>query len=488
MDKIRRKYGLGKFFYLDCWPFGNSFAVITDPEIANQITTATSLSKSPVVVEYMAKLLGSQNMVGLNGAAWKVMRKIFNPGFAMGHLMTLVPYIVDAAVVFGEILDAKAETGEQFEMEELATRLTVDVIGKVSLDTNLNSQRSPHRIVTAFRKQALLMPFTSPANPFVGLTAKIMSPLRLWLNGRKLDQYIGEALDQRQSQRSADEKLELSGGKIKPRYAVDLALDTYEKEFQVKHRFSDHDRGMDPVFRQNAIDQIKTFIFAGHDTTSSTIAWIFYFLHQHPSIQAKVVKELDNVFGPRSSQPSVADRLRADPYLTNRLSYSNAVIKETLRLFPPASTIRDGDPSVTFFDPSDPARHYPTAGFDVWVNSHASHRSEDYFPQPYNFVPERHLDSTIIPTPPFPNAKAHKDAWRPFEKGPRNCLGQELAMLEIRVIMAMTMRDFDFEAVYPELAAGEKKHLAEIEGHRCYQVLKGSAKPKGGIPGVIRRR
>jgi cytochrome P450 len=72
-------------------------------------------------------------MVGLDGSAWKRLRAMFNPGFASGHLMTLLPYMVDMSVIFCEKLREKAKTGEIVEMEELAARLTIDIMGKIVL-------------------------------------------------------------------------------------------------------------------------------------------------------------------------------------------------------------------------------------------------------------------------------------------------------------------------------------------------------------------
>lgn len=78
----------------------------------------------------------------------------------------------------------------------------------------------------------------------------------------------------------------------------------------------------------------------------------------------------------------------------------------------------------------------------VWVVSHAIHRRADLFPSPDEFIPERFL--------PAPDnwQEIPKDAWRPFEKGPRACIGQELAMLEMRIILAMTAREFDVMGDY----------------------------------------
>lgn len=131
---ISKKYNMGKFFYVDLWPFGPRWLFITDAEIVSQyVTSGQSLLKSPLFTHYLNKLLGDDNMVSLDGPQWKKVRAMFNPGFASGHLMTLLPYIVDASVVFREIMREKAKTGELFEMEEYATRLTIDIMGKVVL-------------------------------------------------------------------------------------------------------------------------------------------------------------------------------------------------------------------------------------------------------------------------------------------------------------------------------------------------------------------
>ena len=109
----------------------------------------------------------------------------------------------------------------------------------------------------------------------------------------------------------------------------------------------------------------------------------------------------------------------------------------------------------------------------------------------------------FVATLPDKTAPAvHKDSWRPFEKGPRNCIGQELAVLETKVILALTVREFDFRCQYPEVELNGQMNdggdggvrcesVAEtnprwmVEGHRCVQVLKGSAKPMGNMPGVV---
>ena len=393
-------------------------------------------------------------------------------------------------------------------MEELATRLTVDIIGKVVLDSDFNAQRSENAIVNTFRRQVVLMPPTG-INPFAGLNP--LRNLQLFFNGRKLDRLIGEELDRKFSalKTSLNGSTEKPSRKDRKRSVVDLALEAYNNTTSSSNT-NTIPGVMDATFRQNSIDSIKTFIFAGHDTTSSTIACVFYLLHQHPDCHAKLLTELDAIFGQHRDSAAIGEQIRANPYLINKLDYTTAIIKETLRLFPPASTLRDVDapsPSQPFTkhitDP-DSGTLYPLSGFTIWPVAHLIHRNADFFPNPTSFIPERFLpDST-----PFQHAKlftpAGKDAWRPFEKGPRNCIGQELAMVETKVILAMTVGAFGFVSEIGGVVVGgevscesvdEKRGMdgrgrdvgtrGTVEGRRCYQVLKGSAKPVGGMPGRV---
>jgi hypothetical protein len=309
-----------------------------------------------------------------------------------------------------------------------------------------------------------------------------------------MDNYIGRELSKR------FETKETVSNPKKQKHIIDLALETYLTEISPNAPSTNSKTTtLDPTFVAHATNQIKTFIFAGHDTTSSTICYIYHFLSRSPSALATLRAEHDSVFGPDPS--SAADALKSDPNLlsNSHLPYTLAVIRETLRIYPAASSVRKGNPDIPIIDP-ETGKSYPTAGFMVWPLPHGIHRRPDLFPMPLEFRPERFLPD---PPAPFPNP-VPKDAWRPFEKGPRNCIGQELAILETKIIMALTCRLFDFEAAYEgagydgtpafehssrtgngygEEGAGKgDKKWNMIDGERAYQILLGTAKPKAGFP------
>ena len=135
---IRKAYDLGPIFYLDTWPMADPMLVIAgDPQAANEVTVAHSLPKHSSLASFLTPFGGKQNLVSMEGKEWKAWRAIFNPGFAPGNLMGLVPDIVDAVEVFARVLGEWADRKEVVIMEEVATRVTVDVIGRVVLGTNV---------------------------------------------------------------------------------------------------------------------------------------------------------------------------------------------------------------------------------------------------------------------------------------------------------------------------------------------------------------
>lgn len=129
----------------------------------------------------------------------------------------------------------------------------------------------------------------------------------------------------------------------------------------------------------------------------------------------------------------------------------------------------------------------------VWPVLSGTHRDPQFWgPDACEFKPERFL--------PENSDKIIQNAFRPFEKGPRNCIGQELANVELKIALALTVREFDIRAAYDEVDAlrndgsmwaawqGSKSGPQNYYGDEMYQVLMASAKPREGMPARIKRR
>ncbi len=141
MHALREEYNLGPIFYVDTWPAVSPTMVIESPDIAQQILGQHRLLKHPEG-KLIVPLVGEESLVLIEGQKWKKWRAAFNPGFSAGHLMTLVPGIVDTGTIFTEILTEHANNGNVFRLEEAATNLTVDVIGKIVMYVLQMSQSS----------------------------------------------------------------------------------------------------------------------------------------------------------------------------------------------------------------------------------------------------------------------------------------------------------------------------------------------------------
>ncbi len=314
-------------------------------------------------------------------------------------------------------------------------------------------------MVNALKRQIRWLVFGSKLNPWERWHP--FRPLVHWYSTRQINNYLFPELD-RQISRFRDH----SSSPTKS--IVSLALQTYLAE-------DDSRTSLDSTFRTFTISQIKQFLFSGHDTTSSTMCYIFYLLSTNQAILRRVRDEHTQVFG--SSLAEKVQKLREEPYLLNQLPYSLAVLKETMRLFPVASSLRGGEPGFNVQDAE--GRSFPTDGFLVWAVSQPLHRDRSYWPQPEVFLPDRWLVGPKDPLYPI------KGAWRPFEYGPRNCIGQELAMMEMKIAMILVLQMFDIEVAYDQIDRQKSGSPNTVDGERAYQLsLSG---PSDGLPCRLRQ-
>ena len=222
---------------------------------------------------------------------------------------------------------------------------------------------------------------------------------------------------------------------------------------------------IDNEFLDVTIENLKIFLFAGYDTTASTLCFAYNHLGQHPHVMERLRKEHGEVLGP---DPTYAtSKISETPTILNQLVYTTAIIKETLRLEPPI-----GSPTFFLRHP-ETRQELPTDGFILFSASKAIRRNPRFWADPDKFIPERWLQ------PDF-----HRTAYRPFELGPRGCIGQELALTELRLLLAMTVRVLE---IIPAYGGSEDK----LYGYQAYQPhMPGelTAHPSKGMPVKVRLR
>ncbi|KAF4637481.1 hypothetical protein G7Y89_g599 [Cudoniella acicularis] len=454
----------GGIFYLDMWPFMDPVLMCTSATAAIETTQKTVLAtKKPRSLEsWFIPIAGGPNLFTMEEDDWRFWRNTFNPGFSQAHIMKLVPSIVHEVKAYQKLLLEYSEKKEMFLLDEVTLWFTMDMIGAIVL---LDSKRTKNPLAVALLSQLRWKLSEQELNPL-----KRWNPIRPiveWHNSRQMNNYIGKELDKRYQDYLSKIK---RGDNVRSNSVISLVLEGYLKQSQSKKPSIT----LEKRFKSYATYQIRTFLFAGHDTTSSTICYIFYLLAKNPVAMDKIRHEHDNILGAElDAAPKV---ITENPQILNQLTYTFAVIKESMRLFPAASSIRQGVEGVSIRD--DEGRTYPTGNTMVWILHQAMQRDPRYWAQPNDFIPERWLAAPGDPLYPV------KGAWRPFEFGPRNCIGQGLVMIELRIILALVIRQFDVRDAYEEFDRLNPRSggIVMVEGERAYQIEGGGAHPADRFP------
>lgn len=180
----------------------------------------------------------------------------------------------------------------------------------------------------------------------------------------------------------------------------------------------------DKVTDQELRDQMMTMLLAGHETTANLLTWVFYLLAKNPEAEARFHEEIDAM-----------DDITVDPFAKSReMPYTTQIIKETLRLYPPAWIIyREADEPVTL-----QGEEYEE-GSIFMMATYAIHRDPEAFEDPEAFRPDRFEPEAEKQIPSF--------AYVPFGGGSRSCIGYRFAMMEAAILLAVIGRSVRFELI-----------------------------------------
>ncbi|KAK3386752.1 cytochrome P450 [Podospora didyma] len=466
--------------YLDLWPFSPPMIVPLLLPVAVQFTQEKSLMKPPEQKNVMRPLTRNLDLSSMEGAEWKVWRKRFNPGFSEKTLTARTPELLEDAENYAARLQARAgpdgSWGPVFALEPETTALAMDIIFRFFFGARINKMltNKKQQLETAVKDTITRMRFTPHLGNFLGF----YNPwryIKTWTNYRTMVNGLAPVMLQRmneldQTKKSANSTL------------VDACIEGFRED-----RRNGEPNTSDRDFIGMAVGQIGVFIFAGHDTTASSLCWVMLMLSQHPEALARMRAEHDAVLGPDPTK--AASLLKDNPQLINSLTYTNALIKEVNRIHANLGTMRGGAPGYYLNGPAGSGyegMRFPTEAFLVWDNIYLLQRDEDLWERPLEFIPERWLviDENDPLHPP-------RNGYRFFELGPRNCIGQNLAISEIKMAIVLVARTLDWECAWDEWdkKMNTKGKKPTLWGERCYQV--GTDSPphvKDGMPIHVKLR
>ncbi|KAI1744847.1 cytochrome P450 [Xylaria scruposa] len=455
-------------YYFDPSPMADPLLILTDYRLANQATSHewTGSVKPPTLSRWFAPISGrgGVNLFTQNGAEWKRDHETFLPFFNNNNLDATLPFIIEEMLIFRNILRQKSQLKDVERLEPLTLNLMNDIIGRVIFNAQLKNQTSGSHPLSKAMLRQLSLKFTE--NDIVENLGQL-NPLRaleIWYNGRMLDQQIRAQINNRTAALQAARS---SGDQFASSAMLDRVLEDYFS--QQGHQQL---KSVDKEFMTMLCAQLRMFFFAGYDSTSSTIISLCYLIWKHPAVLAKLRAEHDEVFG--RNIEACPGKIIENPSILNSLPYTNAVIKESMRLLPAAAGVRQGCKDLVL--KGNDGMQYPTEGVLVQINHVAMMRNPTTWPRPLEFLPERFLVG------PEHELYPPKGAWRIFEIGVRNCTGQAFVMKELRAFLALVAREFDFRECYDEVYTGEKIDLTHVSNEKAFLIESGSAHPRGKFP------
>ncbi|GFR43972.1 hypothetical protein Agub_g5116 [Astrephomene gubernaculifera] len=419
----------GPIYLLPTGPV-SSFLVISDPAAAKHVLRGTdnpqrNVYNKGLVAEVSQFLFGKGFAVG-GGEEWKARRKAVGPSLHRAYLEVMLDRVFGSSALFAaEKLREAAAAGRPVNMEGIFSQLTLDIIGKAVFNYDFNSLTSDSPII-----QAVYTALKETETRATDLLPLWKFPALAWLIPR---------------QRKALEAVELIR-----RTTNDLIRKCKEMVDEEERRAAsaaaesgqDYMNASDPSVLRFLIaareevdslqlrDDLLSMLVAGHETTGSALTWTLYLLVNNPDKMTKAVAEIDSVLGSRPA-PSMAQY--------GQLRYLMRCVNESMRLYPhpPVLLRRAMVPDEL------PGGFQVPVGQDVMISVYNIHHSPAVWEDPESFIPERFgpLDG------PVPNEQNTDFRYIPFSGGPRKCIGDQFALMEAVVALAVLLKQFSFEMV-----------------------------------------
>lgn len=364
--------------------------VARDPAVAREVllTQGTNFGKGHSAFARLRRVLG-EGLLTSEGEVWRRQRSMLQPAFARTRLREYGAAMVSAALKGVSELRGRTKVS----VTELMTRITLRIVAQTLFGETVEDAPRVTRAMS-FLNQAFSRPELLPEG--------VPSPTR-WRIERAvedLDSAVFEMTERRlqQPRPGAEDVLQR---------LLDLRDSTGE--------------GLD---RREIRDQLVTLYLAGHETTANTLSWTWYLLSHNREAFMKLRAELQRVLGGRA--PTLDD--------LPELPYLQQVVKEALRLYPPAFALPRGAKAATRVAGFD-----VPAGSEVVVWTYFVHRLPAYFPEPLRFAPERFTAEWERSLP--------KGAYLPFGAGQRACIGQQFAMMEAQLVLGTLAQQVALEMV-----------------------------------------
>jgi cytochrome P450 len=383
-----------------------TFYQVTHPDLIEQVlvTHSAHFIKDKGLKVYAKPVFGN-GLLSSDGDFWLRQRRMAQPAF---HRQRIALY-AEAMTEFTARAIATWRDGEVRDIHADMMHLTLEVVAK----TLFNAESDAQVAEIGACLDTIMERFNSN-----GLTSLLEQA-----TGRVINKDLQRRYDAAVSRLNA-----IVDGVIAERRAA-LAAGVAPGDDLLAMFLEARDEDGNGMSDEQLRDECKTMFLAGHETTALTLSWTWWLLSLNPQVNAALRDELRRVLNGRA--PALAD--------LPELPYTDQVIKEAMRIMPPAWSIqREATADVELVGPSG-ARYVIPKGRDALLSQYATHHDPRWFPEPERFRPERWTPQFAKTMPKF--------AYFPFGGGPRLCIGQQFAQMEAALMLATIAQKYDLRLV-----------------------------------------
>ncbi|CAK7334804.1 unnamed protein product [Dovyalis caffra] len=381
---------------------------VSDPDLIREIFTSKSEFYEKVEAHPLVKQLEGDGLLSLKGEKWAHHRKIITPTFHMENLKLLVPVVAKSVMDMLVQWSAMSNSEEvEIEVSEWFQTLTEDVITRTAFGSSYEDGKA------IFRLQAKQMVLAAVAFQRVLIPGYRFFPTKRNMNSWKLDKEIKKSLKKLIERRKGNSSI----NKMRDNHQDNGPKDLLGLMIQASNTSTD-------VTVLDIVEECKSFFFAGKQTTSNLLTWTTVLLAMHPQWQDQAREEVLRVCGSRDI-PTKDDVVK--------LKTLTMILNESLRLYPPTiATIRRSKVDVELGGYKIPR------GTELLIPILALHHDQSIWGNDANeFNPARFFDGVA-------RAAKHHVAFIPFGLGVRTCIGQNLAILQAKLTLAIILQRFSF--------------------------------------------
>lgn len=406
--------------------FGRFNLLLLDVDLVKEIltsqVTALPLRYSRFLFDFIRKFLGD-GLVTLEGPEWHRHRRIIQPSFYTSALRRSLDASVPKHTERFISAWRRAKAGRVIEVASHLSALTIDILGDVGFSYKFDALKTVER----WAEDELTDGLEAADDPLISAMHESFSPNALifvlsllestWLSRyivpswRRACGLLDEAVDSvvRAARRHKNNKESKS-----------LLQTIFDAED------SGSSSGTSKTLTDRELrDEVKTFIVAGHETTSTMCYWALYALAKFPDIENRVYEDIVKHNADKTA-PIHMDEV-------DQMAYLSAFVNEVLRMYPPVGAIVRKSVKEEKF-----GKYTIPAGTRVFIPIYLLHRHVDHWNNPLEFMPERWLDKEVVKS-------RHRYSFLPFGAGGHNCIGQNFALMEGKLMLANIIRAFTIE-------------------------------------------